>query len=115
MAPFDATSRVKQKLRLRPKAGDRPFRWASATMQAEVRGTFSELGFNGKIDRFGVHARLLSDEEPRRDRGRWRPARRGRGRALGHDGGRDDGIDDVVRDSSRTGCTAAASTGPCAR
>ena len=116
VAPFDATSRVRQKLRLKPKGGERPFRWASATMQAEVRGTFSELGFNGKIDRAGVYGRVLSDEEldasPR--------AARRRPRASSRSGTRPRATATTASTTScatpgRTACTGAASTGRCAR
>ena len=74
-------------------------------MQAEVRGTFSELGFNGKIDRAGVHGRVLSDEEldahrRRRRRRRPRASSRSWDTAAGYG---DDGIDDVVRDTGPNG------------
>ena len=100
VAPFDHTSRVRQKMRVKPLGGARPFRFAGALMQAEVRGTFSELRYNGKIDRCGVQGRVLSDAEldtiaaggePPADGlvARWDTAA----------GYGENGIDDVVRDT----------------
>ena len=63
VAPFDHTSHVRQKLRVKALGGERPFRFGGALMEAEVRGTFNELRYNGKIDRCGVHGRVLSDAE----------------------------------------------------
>jgi len=104
VAPFDATSRVRQKLRLKPKGGERPFRWASATMHADVRGTFSELGFNGKIDRAGVYGRVLSDAElDAIAAGDARPAEGAIAQwdtSLGYG---EHGIDDVIQDTGPNG------------
>ena len=89
----------------------------SATMHAEVRGTFSELGFNGKIDRAGVYGRVLSDAEldaiaaggaPPAEGvvAQWdtsRGLRRGRHRRR------------RARHRAQRRCTGAASTARCAR
>jgi N,N-dimethylformamidase len=100
VAPFDATSRVRQKLRLKPLGGDRPFRWAAATMRADVRGVFTELGFNGKIDRAGVHARVLSDAELDAIATGGTPPGEGAVALWDTTAGYEaDGIDDLVRDT----------------
>src|SRR3954452_24739653 len=46
VAPFDHTSLVRQKLRVKPLEGARRFRLGGAVMHAEVRGTFNELRYN---------------------------------------------------------------------
>ena len=76
VAPFDHTSRVRQKLRVKVQGGARPFRFGGALMQAEVRGEFNELRYNGKIDRCGVHGPRAVRRRARRDRRRWRAAGR---------------------------------------
>ena len=86
-------------------------------MQAEVRGTFSELGFNGKIDRC---RRARPRRCPTRSSTRSRPAARRRPRASSRTGTRRRATATTASTTScatraRTGCTGAASTVRCAR
>ncbi len=100
VAPFDHTSHVRQKLRVKVQGGARPFRFGGALMQAEVRGEFMELRYNGKIDRCGVQGRVLSDAEIDAIAAGGEPPDEGLvarwDTAAGYG---DNGIDDVVRDT----------------
>jgi len=54
VAPFQHTSTVEQKLRVKAKTPTSSFMWAAAHNNALVRGDFKDFVFNGKIDRSGV-------------------------------------------------------------
>jgi N,N-dimethylformamidase len=102
VAPFDHTSSVEQKLRVRPTAPSSPFMWAAAQNSAPVRGDFKDFVYNGKIDRCGVFGAALTLEDLAQVR---------TGERVGPviadwdttEGYGPDGIDDVVRDISGNG------------
>ncbi len=102
VAPFDHTSSVEQKLRVRPTTPSSPFMWAAAQNSAPVRGDFKDFVFNGKIDRSGVIGSALSLDEVAQLRAGERV-----GPAIAEwdttEGYGPDGIDDIVRDVSGSG------------
>jgi N,N-dimethylformamidase len=107
VAPFDHRSRVRQPLRVKPKGGDRPFRFAGALMHADVRGLFNELRFNGKIDRCGVHGSVIGEAELEAMAGGAEPPAAGLiARWDTSAGYGPDGIDDVIRDVGPNGLHA---------
>ncbi|MCA3131911.1 MAG: N,N-dimethylformamidase beta subunit family domain-containing protein [Betaproteobacteria bacterium] len=64
VAPIDYGSHVSLRLRVQPRHGaDIPFLIAGASDRNEARGRFVAQCYNGKIDRCGVHARVLSRAE----------------------------------------------------
>ncbi|MCW5626579.1 MAG: LamG domain-containing protein, partial [Burkholderiales bacterium] len=64
VAPIDYGSQVAEKLRVRPShSSDVPFLIAGASDHNEARGRFVTQCFNGKIDRCGIHGRVLRDDE----------------------------------------------------
>ena len=99
VAPFDHTSTVEQRLRVRPAAPTSPFMWAAAQNAAPVRGVFKDFVFNGKIDRCGVIGAYLGPDAVVSVRDGARP-----GTVIAEwdttEGYGPDGIDDVVRDVS---------------
>jgi N,N-dimethylformamidase len=100
VAPFDHTSTIEQKLRLKVSIPASPFMWAAAHNSAAMRGDFKDFVYNGKIDRCGVLASALSATELKQLReGTYTGAS-----AVADwdttDGYGPDGIDDVVRDMS---------------
>jgi N,N-dimethylformamidase len=62
VVPFEPDSWVREVLRVAPAATgrDASFKLASATAENPVRGHFGGFLYNGKIDRAGVYARVLS-------------------------------------------------------
>jgi len=64
VAPIDYRSHVRENFRFRPSHGeDTPFLMAGAWDWHQIRGHFVAQGYCGKIDRPGVHGRVLSREE----------------------------------------------------
>ena len=102
VAPFDHTSSVEQKLRIRPTAPSSPFMWAAARNSAPVRGDFKDFVYNGKIDRCGVFGSALTLDDLAKVRAGERV-----GPVIADwdttEGYGPDGIDDVVRDVSGNG------------
>jgi N,N-dimethylformamidase len=102
VAPFDHTSSVEQRLRVRPSTPTSPFMWAAAQNSAPVRGDFKDFLYNGKIDRCGLMGSALTLEEMAKVRSGERP-----GDVIADwdttEGYGPDGIDDIVRDVSGNG------------
>jgi len=63
MVPFDYSCHIKEKIRVRPSGGDFRFLMAGCNDYNEGRGPFVSQIFNGKIDRCGIHARVLERNE----------------------------------------------------
>jgi N,N-dimethylformamidase len=102
VAPFDHTSSVEQRLRVRPSTPTSPFMWAAAQNSAPVRGDFKDFLYNGKIDRCGLMGSALTLEEIAKVRAGERP-----GDVIADwdttEGYGPEGIDDIVRDVSGNG------------
>lgn len=63
VTPFDHDSHVGETLRIRPAASGTMFLIAGAREHNPKRGDFVSLTYNGKIDRCGVHGRVLDAGE----------------------------------------------------
>jgi N,N-dimethylformamidase beta subunit-like, C-terminal/Concanavalin A-like lectin/glucanases superfamily len=63
VTPYDLDSHVSETLRVKPEPAGATFLLAGAHERNPKRGDFVSLNYNGKIDRCGVHGRVLDERE----------------------------------------------------